>query len=49
MSALSQPFQFSIITQFRSDWPIDRTQSGATTLVQSEPRGEDSEGILHIP
>ena len=28
---------------------IDKTQSDATTLSQSGPGGDDSEGVLHIP
>ena len=32
-----------------SSWPIDRTLSGYTTLVESGPRCNGNEGILHIP
>ena len=35
--------------QFSSIYPIDRTQSGATTPGQSEPRNDASEGVNHIP
>ena len=28
---------------------IDRTQSGATTLSQSEPESDGNEGVLRIP
>ena len=40
---------FSISTQFSSILPIDKTQSGATTLGQNEPRSDSSEGALCIP
>ena len=33
----------------RSIWPINRTQTGTTTLDHSEPGSNDNEGILHIP
>ena len=36
-------------TQFSFIWPKDRTLSGATTLGQSWPERDGSEGILHIP
>ena len=39
-------FQFNISTQF---WPIGRQWSGATTLGQSGPGSEGSEGVLCIP
>ena len=32
-----QAIQFSISTQFSSNWPIDKTLSGATTPGQSGP------------
>ena len=35
--------------QFSSIWPIDRTQSGATTPGQSGPGINGNEGVLHIP
>ena len=41
--------QFSISTQFSSNWPIDRIPSGATTPGQSEPGSNGNEGVLHIP
>ena len=44
-----QIIQFSIITQFSSIWPIDRTLSGATTPGQSGPGSDGNEGVLHIP
>ena len=34
---------------FSSIWPIDRTLSVATTLGQSGPGSNGSEGVLHIP
>ena len=34
--------------QFSSIWPIDRTQSNATTLGQSGPGSDGIEGVLHI-
>ena len=30
-------------------WPIDRDLLGATTQGQSEPGGDDNEGLLYIP
>ena len=33
----------------RSIWPIDKTQSGATTPGQSGPGSNDNEGVLNIP
>ena len=44
-----QTIQFSISMQFSSIWPIDRTLSGATTLGQSRPGSNGSEGVLCIP
>ena len=41
--------QFSISTQFSSIWPIDRTQSGATTPGQSGPGSDGVEEVLRIP
>ena len=32
-----------------SIWIIDKTQSGATTLDQTEPESNGNEGVLHIP
>ena len=29
--------------------PIDRTLSGATTLVQSGPESNGNEGVLYVP
>ena len=39
----------SVITQFSSSWPMDRTLSGATTPGQSGPRSDGNEGVLCIP
>ena len=44
-----QIIQFSIVIQFTSIWPIDRTLSGATTLSQSEPGSDGNKGVLCIP
>ena len=47
--------QFSISHLFAhslnisSIWPIDRTLSGATIQVQSEPGSNDNKGVLCIP
>ena len=46
---LFQTVQFSIITQFSSIWPIDRTLSGDTTPSQSGPGSDGNEGVLNIP
>ena len=48
-TVLFQTIQFSISTQFSSNWPIDRTPSGATTLVQSGYGSDSNEGVLCIP
>ena len=48
-TVLFQTIQFSISTQFSSIWPIDRTQSSATTLGQSGPGSNGNKGVLHIP
>ena len=32
-----------------SIWPIDRAQTGATTLGQSGPGSNGNEGVIHIP
>ncbi len=40
--------QFSIITQFSSIGPIDRTLLGATNPGQSEPGSDGNNGILGI-
>ena len=34
---------------FYTIWPIDMTQSGATTSSQSEPGSDGNERVLHIP
>ena len=43
-----QAIQFSISTQFSSIWPLDRTQSGATTPGQSGRGSDSNEGVLRI-
>ena len=48
-TVLFQTIQFSVITQFSSIWPIDRTLSGATTLSESEPGSDSNKGVLYIP
>ena len=35
--------------QFISIWSIDQTLSGASTLSQSGPGSDGSEGVLRIP
>ena len=40
--------QFDINTQFTSIWRIDRTLSGATNPVQSEPGNDGIKGVLFI-
>ena len=35
--------------QFSSNWPIDRSLSGATTPSQSGPGSDGNEGVLRIP
>ena len=44
-----QTIQFSVITQFSSVWPIDRTLLGATTPGQSRPESNGNEGVFRIP
>ena len=41
--------QFSVIIQFTSIWPIERTLTGATTPSQSEPGSNSNKGALCIP
>ena len=48
-TVLFQAIQFSMITQFSSIWPIDRTLSGATSSGKSGPGSGGNEGVLHIP
>ena len=48
-TVLFQTIQFSISMSFSSILCIDRTLSGATTLSQSGPGSNSSEGVLHIP
>ena len=48
-TVLFQTIQFSISTLFSSIWPIDRTQSGATTPGQSWSGSDVNKGVLHIP
>ena len=45
----SQTILFSVITQFISIWPLDKTLSNATTPGQSEFRSDGSERALRIP
>ena len=47
-TVLSKAIQFNISTQFSSIWPIDRTQSGATTPGPSGLGSDGSEGVLCI-
>ena len=44
-----QTTQFSVIIQFSSIWPIDRTPSGVTTTDWSGPRSGSNEEELWIP
>ena len=46
---LDQWIQFSVITQFNSIWQIDRTQSVATSLGQSELGTDCMKTILRAP
>ena len=46
---LFQTIQFSISTQFSFIWPIDGTQSDATTSSLSEIGSDGNEGMLRIP
>ena len=48
-TVLFQTLQFSISIKLSSTCPIDRTQSAATTLSQSEPGSNGNEGVLCIP
>ena len=48
-TVLLQTIQSSISTLSSSIWPVDRTQSDATTLGQSEPGSDGNEGVLCIP
>ena len=48
-TVLFQTIQFSIITQFSSIRPIDRTLSGATTPGQSETGCVSHDRVLRIP
>ena len=48
-AVLFQTIQFSINTLLSSILPIDRTLSGATTLVPSQPGSDDNIGVLDIP
>ncbi len=48
-TVLIQTIQFSTSIQFSSIWPIEWTLSGITTLGQSGPGSNDSEGVLRIP
>ena len=48
-TVLFQTTQFSVCTKFDFIWPIDRTQSSATTPGQSRHGGDGNEGVLYIP
>ena len=48
-TVLFQAIPFSISTQFRSFWTIDRTLSDATTPGQSGPGSDGNEGVHRIP
>ena len=48
-TVLFQAIQLSISMHFSSIWPIDRIQSGATTLGQSRPGSDGNEVVLCIP
>ena len=47
-TVLFQTIQFTISTQFRYIWPIDKALSSATTPGQSVPGSVDNEGVLRI-
>ena len=47
-TVLFQTIQLNISTQFRSIWPIDRTQSGATTQSLSGPGSDGNKVVLYI-
>ena len=44
-----QTIQVSVITQFSSIWPIDRTLSGVTTTGQNGAEGDGNEWVHCIP
>ena len=48
MSVLFQTIQFTISTQLRSIWPIDRTLSSGTSPGQSGPGSYGNKGILRV-
>ena len=48
-TVLFQTIQRSIITQFSSIWPIDRTLSDTTTPGHSGPGSNSNEVVLRIP
>ena len=48
-TVLFQPIQFSLSLQFSSNWPIDRTLSGAASPSQSGLGNDGNEGVLRIP
>ena len=48
-TVLFQAIQLSINTYFSTNWPIDRTLSGATTPGQSGHGSEGHKWILRIP
>ena len=47
-TALFQAIQFCISIEFSFIWPIDRTQSGATTPGQGGPGSDSNKGVPHI-
>ena len=47
-TVLFQAVQFRISTKFSSIWPIEKTLSDATTLVQSETLSDGNERVLCI-
>ena len=47
-TVLFQTFQFSISTQLSSIWPIDRTQSDATTPGQSRSESDSNKEVLRM-
>ena len=47
-TVLFQAIRFSVSTQFKSIWPLDRTLSGATTQGQSGPGSNGNKVVLSI-
>ena len=48
-TVLFQTIRFSIIIQFNSIWPINRTLSGVTTPSQNGPESDGNKGVLRLP